>query len=170
MNDENPYHYVLCIYVNAVGLGYVLFAGPMRLADWGVRRMRGKRKNEKALHFVDGFFKKYARIDLVLEDFVHAPQARAPRIHALYGQLVQLAKREGAPVHLYTWDEVTKRFAHVPSRRYEIALWIAERVPELRYDTPPDPKVWIGTNARQALYDAAALGLTHYASKAKKGE
>lgn len=166
-NDHHPHQFVLSVYPNAQGLGYVLFTGRMRLADWGVKRSRGTRKNEKMLSFVRKCFEKYPDIIVVIEDWVHAPHARAKRIHAFYEQLVFLAEKQGIPVTIYSWEEVTRCFAHVPPHRYQIALAIAERIPELHYDVPPDPKIWIGPNARQALYDAAALGLTYYAEHAK---
>lgn len=166
MNDDDQYQFVLALYPHALGLGYVLLTGTMRLADWGVRHSRGQCKNEKMLAFAGRLFDKYAHIDLVLEDWIHAPHGRSKRIHAFYGQLVFLAEKKGVPVHLCTWEAVTRHFAHVAPHRYSIALAIAERIPELRYDVPPDPKVWIGPDARQALYDAAALAFTYYATRA----
>ena len=48
--------------------------------------------------------------------------------------------------------------------KYEIALHIAKIIPAFSYQVPPMRKIWKSEDARQGLYDAAAVGLAYFSA------
>ena len=88
---------------------------------------------------------------------------RVERIHDLYEKLIQLAKDKCVTVVRYSLHKVKQYFAHVSAfTKHDIAVAIAKIIPAFSYQIPPERKIWMSEDIRQALYDAAALGLTFY--------
>lgn len=158
-----PNDLVLSLYPNSRGFGYVLFEGPLSPFDWGVKEIRGAAKNRRILRFIETLLDRYAPVVLVLEDWTDEAFARIDRINELYHAIVELAKRKLIAVVRYPMTKIREHFAYRNAlTKYEIALHIAKTIPAFSYQVPPKPTIWRSEDARQGLYDAAAIGLAYF--------
>ena len=161
-----PSDYVLSLYPNSRGFGYVLFEGPLSPFDWGVKEIRGAAKNRRILLYIERLLDRYRPAVLVLEDWLDEAYQRSERIIDLYERILALAKRKNIPVVCYPMKKIREFFAYRNAlNKYEIALHIAKIIPAFSYQVPPRREIWKGEDARQGLYDAAAVGLTYFGSR-----
>jgi len=157
-----PY-FVLAVYPTCHGFAFVLFEGPEAPFDWGVKDIRATQKNAKTLDAVKVIMTKYRPRVLLIENTGHGSR-RTTRIRRLYQMLVHLSDTEGIPVVRYTRQDIRECFAPVGAKtKYEIAKAIANQIPSFMHRLPPVRKLWMSEDQRQSLFDAAALGITHYA-------
>ncbi|MDO7836094.1 hypothetical protein Q4610_13670 [Sphingobium sp. HBC34] len=90
---------------------------------------------------------------------------RSPRVRALALALRHLGESNQMMVHQFDRAAIRQCFASVGARtKHEIALVIAEEIPAFRHRLPPIRKIWMNEDARQSLFDAAALGLAYFTS------
>jgi hypothetical protein len=165
MTYEVPDALVLAFYPMTRGFAYVLFEGPLSPYDWGVKEVRGMDKNRRILQMMKQIIERCSPKALVLEDWTDDYSRRAPRIKQLYGQIETIAEQQTIPVARYSTQEIKQAFANViPCTKYEIALNIAKHIPAFSFQVPPVRKIWMSEDPRQALYDAAALGVVWYHS------
>jgi hypothetical protein len=158
-----PEHLVLTIYPNARGFGYVLFEGPLSPFDWGVKELRGTGKNGRIIRWLENVLESYAPSVLVLEDWKEESCGRIQRVDELYEQITAVAKKRATKVVRYSMTKVRQYFANADAfTKHDIAVAIAKIVPALSYQIPPVRKIWMAADARQGLYDAAALGLAYF--------
>jgi hypothetical protein len=165
MTYELPDALVLAFYPMTRGFAYVLFEGPLSPYDWGVKEVRGKNKNGRIVQAMKQIIERCCPKLLVLEDWTDDYSRRAPRIKQLYEQIETLAEQHAIPVTRYGAQEIKHAFANViPCTKYEIALNIAKHIPAFSFQVPPVRNIWMSEDPRQALYDAAALGVTFFAN------
>ena len=162
-----PSDLVLSLYPNSRGFGYVLFEGPLSPFDWGVKEIRGAAKNRRILKFLESLLDRYQPLVLVLEDWTDEAFQRIDRIVELYEAITDLAKRKMVTVVRYPMRKIREYFAYRNAlTKYQIALHIAKIIPAFSYQVPPKPTIWRSEDARQGLYDAAAVGLTYFGQRA----
>ena len=158
-----PSDLVLSLYPNSRGFGYVLFEGPLSPFDWGVKEIRGAAKNRRILKFIETLLDRYTPVVLVLEDWTDEAFARIDRINELYHAIAALAKKKLITIVRYSMTKIREHFAYRNAlTKYEIALYIAKIIPSFSYQIPPKPTIWRSEDARQGLYDAAAVGLAYF--------
>lgn len=154
---------VLAISPSPRGFAFVLFCNRTEPIDWGVKNIPGSRKNARCLGEIRKLLTCYRPETVVLEASTGRDAKRGPRIRALLGLIVQLAKREHAVVKRYTRAEVRRTFETVNAfTRPEIARAIATIIPAFTPKLPPLRKIWMSEDPKQSLFDAAALGLAFY--------
>jgi len=165
MNDAIDRQFVLAVYPSSHGFAFVLFERPDAPFDWGMKQIRKRNKNAQTLEWIKKLVDRYEPEVLVFE----APSAkskRTDRIVRLYRMLTHFAIIEQLSVSRYTRAEVRSCFATVgASTKYEIARVIANQIPAFMHRLPPVRKIWMSEDPRQSLFDAAALGIAHYARK-----
>ena len=153
------------------GFGFVLFEAPLAPFDWGVREVRGALKNRRILKFVESMIDRYAPLVLVLEDWTDDACKKSARVIRLYASLAELARKKCVQLVRVSKGSIRRCFASVvPTTKYEIALSIGKAIPALSYQIPPVRKIWMSEDPRQSLYDAAALGLTYFATEHRSSE
>ena len=163
MMYELPDALVLAFYPMTRGFAYVLFEGPLSPYDWGVKEVRGKNKNGRIIKSLQSIIERCLPKLIVLEDWTDDYSRRAPRIKQLHEEIEKLAEQYAIPVARYGAQEIKQAFANViPCTKYEIALNIAKHIPAFSFQVPPVRKIWMSEDPRQALYDAAALGVAWY--------
>jgi hypothetical protein len=156
-------NFVLAFYPTTHGFAFVLFEGPQSPFDWGVRELRGTRKNARTLKALKKLIDRYRPQALVIENTSRVRSRRVERIRRLHRMIRHLAKAEQVDAYRYTRSEVRARFASVGAiRKDEIAEAIATVIPAFAHRLPPKRKIWMSEDPRQSLFDAAALGLTYY--------
>lgn len=162
--------FALAFYPTTRGFAFVLFQGPERPLDWGMKEIRGADKNGRTLAEVRKLLRRHCPATLVIEETGTKTSRRSMRIRTLYKSIVRLAHAEGIDVVRYTNDDVRASFASSGAQtKYAIAQVIAANIPAFAPRLPRVRKIWMSEDARQSLFDAAALGLTHFACR-EKGE
>lgn len=158
-----PNRFILAVYPTCQGFAFVLFEGPLSPFDWGVKDIRETQKNVATLDAIRRLVGKYQPEAVVIEDTSHGSR-RTTRIRRLYQMLGHLADTEGIPLFRYSRGDIRNCFASVGAKtKYEIAKAIASEIPCFTHRLPPIRRIWMSEDPRQSLFDAAALGITHYA-------
>jgi Holliday junction resolvasome RuvABC endonuclease subunit len=155
--------FVLALYPTTRGFGFVLFQGPESPFDWGVKEIRGAEKNNQVLAEVQKLIDRYSPAVLIIEETGTKESRRSMRIRTLYKSVVRLAHAEGIDVVRYTKDDIRATFASSGAQtKYAIAQVIAASIPAFAPRLPRVRKIWMSEDARQSLFDAAALGITYF--------
>jgi Holliday junction resolvasome RuvABC endonuclease subunit len=156
---------VLAIYPNSRDIAYTLFAAPLTPIDWGLKRIRGQKdRNARSLEMVNALITALRPDTIVIEDCETEECDRSDRIRRLYALIANLAESENLSLARYSKRRVKETFREAGTiTRHEIALAIATHVPALSHRMPGMRKLWQSEDHRLAIFDAAALALTHYA-------
>ena len=163
MNHVQPQDLVLSIYPFSRGFAFVFFEGSETPFDWGVKEVKEKHKNTKTLDEIKKLIDRYRPEVLVIEDTRDKASRRNSRIRKLYRMLEHVAMAEYVDVCRYTKAQIKECFASVgATTKYEIAKAIATQIPAFGHRIPPIRKPWMSEDPRQSLFDATALGLTHF--------
>ena len=145
----------------ARGFGWVVFEGSFRPIDWGLVSAR-KDKNATCLKRLDGLLHRFTPEVLVLEAYERETSRRARRIGRLGASARRAADARGVETAVYHRTEVREAFAETGAKtRREIAEAVARHLDAFRHRLPRPRKPWESEDAREALFAAAALALTH---------
>jgi len=160
-HERKPF--ILAISPSPRGFAFVLFQGVDRPFDWGVKELRGSEKNIRSVAAISKLIEQYHPEAIIIEETQRGSR-RGFRIRSLLRAIAARAKRDRIAVVRYTKSEVRATFATEHARtRPAIAKAIASRIPAFAPRLPQPQKIWMSEDPRQSLFDAAALGLTHYA-------
>jgi len=153
---------VMGFHPTARGFGWVVFEGPFRPIDWGLVSAR-KDKNATCLKRLDGMLHRFAPEVLVLEAYDRQSSRRARRIARLGASVRRAADLRGVEIVVYQRAQVREAFAETGAKtRREIAEAVARHLDAFRHRLPPPRKPWDSEDAREALFAAAAVVLTHH--------
>ena len=163
MRADNPRR-VLALHVTTRGFAFCLFDGPGQLYDWGIKNVARGDKNKESLAAIEHLIVRYDPHAIAIEDVTEAGSKRVSRVRALYRDVEKLADRASVETYAYPWQIVFSVFKDgKPRTRHDIAKMVAVILPSVARRLPPKRKPWLPMDPRQALFDAAALGITHYA-------
>jgi hypothetical protein len=162
MRRHNPGR-ILAIDPNARGFGFVVFEGPDRLIDWGLRDIRTD-KEQRTIERVGRLFALYQPTSLVTEDADAPGSRRGPTARLVIRSIHDLARSHSLDVHRVPRRRVYEVFRDVgASNKHTIACAIASRFPELEPHRPRFRKPWMSEDQRMAIFDAAAFALSAFA-------
>lgn len=148
---------VLALYPQTRGFGFALFDRERRLVDWG---LAGVRTGEKNTGTMKGMARLIVRVNptlIVVEDTRPKDAKRHDRIKRLHAMLLAHVAEHRMPLRRFSRAQVFRYFN--VRTKFELALVIAHALPQLAPRLPPKRKPWMSEDARQSLFDAAALGL-----------
>ena len=147
------------------GFGFAVLDGPRLLVDWGVRAPKPSPKPvERALHEVTRLLEVYSPDRVVVEDCLQAGSRRGKRNGRLIERIVALADAHDIPTRRISRAGLRRAFASEQARtKYQIALAIVQRFPELAVRLPPIRKPWMSEPAQMGVFDAVAFALAFYA-------
>lgn len=155
---------ILALHATSRGFAYTLMDGPGELSDWGIKRVAVSEKNRHCLAAIEHLIARHDPHAIVFEDTDEVGGRRSARVKRLYRDIEKLADRVSVDTYCYPWQVVFDVFRDgKPHTRHDIAGQIAVILPAIRKRLPPKRKAWLPMDPRQALFDAAALGITHYA-------
>jgi hypothetical protein len=153
---------ILALEIRPRKIGFVVFEGPNRLLDWGVRSFAGHRNNRQAM--------AADRVSRLLE--LHEPAMvvirRKPDGGSEGGKMGHLilkairGETESRSVAFRSVSEksVERSFQQDGYRtKHQIASALAERFADLHWKLPPKRKAWQSEHHNMAIFDAAALGI-----------
>lgn len=153
---------VLAVYPTARGFGWACFDGPLTLFESGLYTVH-KDKNAACLKKVEALLERLKPETLVLEAFDKGSSLRSTRIRRLSLSVVSLAADRGHELAVFKKTDVQAAFAGVGARtRHEIAQAIVRHLPGLAHRMPKDRRNGDSEDKRLAIFNAAALVLTHY--------
>jgi hypothetical protein len=159
-----PPQRVLTLHATSRGFGYCVFDGPSQLTDWGIKRVPKGDKNWNCVTLVEHLIQRFDPHAIVFEDVGEIGGRRSARVRHLYRDIEKLADEAGLDAYCYPWQAVFDVFKDAaPITRHDLAVMIAVILPSIKKRLPPKRKPWLPMDPRQALFDAAALGITHYA-------
>ncbi len=159
------------LYPTARGFSFIVFEGPESPYDWGVKKFTGQHKNQRCIDAIKKLIDQYQPYAVILEDTYDTDIHRASRIKKLYFRIAHLAQSERIEVHRFTRAKVKNTFRRSgASTKYEIAQAVAIHIPAFAHRLPPLRKPWMSEDPRMSLFDAAALGLTFFATRPERGD
>jgi hypothetical protein len=168
MSDTSKEFRVLAIDPTTRGFAFAVMEGPRRLVDWGVKSVRPARQ-DRCLARVAAQIKFFAPTILVIENATGRGSRRCGRVRQLIQDIRALAAKMRVRTRLVSRRQVKTAFA--PSgalTKHQIALAIAQQLPELTGRVPPCRKPWMSEDERMNLFDAVAFALTFYRLREKR--
>lgn len=160
----------IAIFPSVMGFGWIVFDGPLSPVDWGVssaaRKIKGDaEKNGRCIERLEALINQYGPTAIILEEFERGSTRRAARIGRLCHSIIALAAVNGTETRIISRTEIRSCFASAsPRNRYDVAKIVASYLPEIRFLLPPKRKLWENEAPIMALFNAAALLITHYAN------
>jgi len=159
--------FLLSVYPIASGFAFILFEGPLAPYEWGIRYASRKTKRGDTLEQIKQIIEEYRPITLVIEDAEEKRSRRSLRVRKIYRELTRYAEAEFVEVVAYSKENIKRCFASIGvTTKHNIASAIAREIPVFINQLPPERKCWMPEDRKQALFDAAALAMTHYAATA----
>lgn len=157
---------IMAIAPTSRGFGYIVFESPDVPMDWGVKDVRRNKardcllKARVLMHILQPSV-------LVLEDVRHRNSRRSKRVRQLIEAFARFAKERGIAVAWCSRQDVLTAFGRTGARtKHDIALAVTKLVPELAQRLPPRRRIWESEHYSMAIFEAAALALTHFSREA----
>jgi len=144
------------------GFGFVVLEGE-ELIDWGVRGAKGV-NNKERLRKVNRLIDRYQPDIVVFEHYDRKTRRRTMRTKEFIREVRMLARRKRIQSRAILQSQVRKTFVLSGANKYEIAVEIANRFPELSTRLPRRRKPWMSEDESMSIFDAAALALTLFNS------
>lgn len=155
---------LLAIDLTSRGFGFAVLETPDRLIDWGTKDARAK-VDERTLAQIVALIETYQPDILIVEDVEAKGSRRRARVRALVPEIARRALDLRVRTRRIARRQVRRAFApHGAATKHRIAAAIAECFPELVPRLPPRRKPWMTEDARMAIFDAVAMGLTYLRS------
>jgi hypothetical protein len=159
-----PKEVLLAIAPNSRGFGFALFVTAARLVDWGIKEAR-RNKNEQCMALAAALIARWRPTVILLEDCFEQTCHRSARVRMLLTALTDLANDQGIAVYYYSRRQVRGVLSKSGKSKDAIAAVVADSVPALRPWLPRRRRIWDSEQHSIAIFDAAALALTHYARR-----
>jgi hypothetical protein len=151
------------------GFGYVVFDTPDLLIDWGVKDVRKNKVPDSVLKARVLMHMLQPEV-LVLEDAHHPSSRRSQRVRELIDAIADLAKDQGIAVARWSRGDVLSIFCRLGAQsKDDIAGAVAKVLPELAPRLPRRRRIWESEHYSMAIFEAAALALTHFARREVTG-
>jgi hypothetical protein len=149
------------------GFGFAVLDGPKLLLDWGVRATKPSPKPvERSLREIGRLLEGYSPDRVIVEDCLDRYSRRGRRSQRLIERVVSLAGGRGIPVRRISRGGLRRAFAAEQARtKYQIALAIVRRFPELAVRLPPIRKPWMSEPAQMGVFDSVAFALTFFSRR-----
>ncbi len=155
-----PKERILAIDPISRGFGYVILEEePLQLVDWGT----GVCNSESLGQAVRLLLRRYHPTVVVLEHPRMAVSGvRQTTLNRALFQVLGGMDDSDCSLRLYPRTSIPAAFTDTGAlTKKEITKLIAERFPELKHRLPRTRRIWESEDARQAIFDAAALALAH---------
>src|SRR5258707_3952881 len=129
MKNSRRYAIVLAVYPNIRGFAFVLFESPLSPIDWGVKDMRGRRKQSRCVASLVTILDRYQPDIMVLQDTSPTGTQRSQRVTNLNAAFAALAPSRAIPVYAYSRDVVHSEFEYLgASNKQTMAEVIAKLI------------------------------------------
>jgi hypothetical protein len=154
---------VLGVHPTSRGFGWALFESPLSPVDWGLASSK-RGRNARLLARFERLLNRVQQDTVVLESYGEHESRRPERARLLCRGILHMASTKGMETAVYSRTAINSCFANVgASTRHEIAQAIASHIAVFGHLMPRKRSPGDSGDARQALFDAAALAITHFA-------
>jgi len=162
MSGAEPQSLVLGFHPTSHGFGWVAFSSPLTIYDFGLCEMR-REKNAGCLRKLERLLERLEPQTIVFEAFDGPGSRHSERVKRLYKAAALMTRERGMEIAIHTRGDMKACFAAVGAQsRQEVAEAVARSFEILRSRLPKPRRAWDGPCRRMALFDAAAVVLTHY--------
>lgn len=151
---------VVAIAPTSRGFGFAIFATPLRVLDWGVKEVRWD-KNRRSRVRIERMLKDVRPTAVIIENWAHVSCRRSARVRDLLTEVVVLAHKRGATAHTYSRRQVRQLFGEAGKSKDAVAAVLVARLPALKPWLPPKRRIWESEHYSMAIFEAAALAVTH---------
>lgn len=151
--------------------GFVVFDGPTRLIDWGVRNFSPNAKGQTRIvaKRIGDIFDQYGPCRVVVGKRTDERVRVNRHLSSALRTIRREARRRALPLHQIVTAAVRGFFSPKGyTTRYEIASAVAELLEELAWKLPPKRKAWQSESPNALIFDAAALGMAFFAEEHEK--
>lgn len=155
-----PHTRLLAIDPTRDGFAYVLLEDEI-LIDWGL--VHAGKSVDASMQRLDELISRYTPDLLVMEHSSEFGRRRGRRAREFFVSVDLLGLSGEITVERVSQERVKQTFAGFKSK-YEIALSLLDRYPELRPWRPRVRKAWMSEDERMNIFDALVLALTYRAS------
>jgi len=161
---------ILTLDIRSRRFGYVIFAGPHTLLDWGIRTHADGEHSVLERRLI-GLQTMFAPSTILVRKTNEHSQTKTPTIRPAFNIVKCFARRAVVAVRLIDGSKIRRFFARkAKTNKHDVARMVADRFPELSWRLPPKRKPWQSEPARMPLFDAASLGVFYFEQKEKKQE
>lgn len=161
-NESTKVRRILAVFPTTFGFGFVVFEGPLRLVDWGVKRIASKDHNEN-LTKIEACVEWFEPDTLVVENIAGGGSSKSKRIARLIRTVARRARKQRIHVEAFSRDRIRQAFSAVgATTKHEIATVVAKDYEPLAPLLPTKRRIWMTENPRMGVFDAAALALTYF--------
>jgi Holliday junction resolvasome RuvABC endonuclease subunit len=149
----------------------VLFESLETVVDWSVKEVRRVAdKNARCLDLLGRLVDLHRPNLIAIADWRDPKAHRRERVRELLPLIATMARNKNIAVATYSKDQVASVFAGQGARtKYDIARSIARMFPELARRLPRRRRIWEGEQYQMAIFDAAAIGITHLVLSGDQG-
>ena len=161
MTEPRSQKRVLALDVHPRSFGFVVFEGPNRLLDWGIKSFRPGvnavkiSAAKKLLVLLDEFTPSAI---VIRKREVRRSTTKTKMLTTIESQ----SRRRRIPVRFISRGDVNRAFVGFESNKYEVASALAKQFPALASRLPPKRKIWQIENYRMGIFDAAAVGVAYF--------
>ncbi len=173
ITERRRYDFILSIYPSTKGFGFVLFEGPLSPIDWAAVEVPKNDRNQQCIVRITRLVERYQPEVMILQNMSldNGGTRRTRRVRELNETINNIAEHDGRLVFTYSRQDVRKQFAAhgIPTKQL-IAETIARHIPSLERHVPDARRPWTSERAGMAIFDAAALALTHFSVRSADTE
>lgn len=163
MNPSRSLGLVLAVHPTSKGFGWVLFEGPHSPVVWGIANAKRDRSATSMRRF-EALLNQYQPAVVVLEEYSQDKSRRGNRIQELSQTMSGFARNRDIAVAVYSREVVGQQVTgDTSANRYAIAQAVCDLFGIFRLRMPNKRDLWQSEDARQCLFDAVALAMTHFA-------
>ena len=164
MNKTRKKDLIVTIAPTSRGFGYAIFAAPTAVLDWGVKETR-RDKNRLGKLRIEAMLQEIEPTAVVIENWFHMSCRRSERVRLLLDEIAVIAHKGGATAMAYSRRHIREAFGECGKTKDTIAKAIADTLPAFKPWLPPRRRIWESEHYSMAIFEAAALAITHYRSR-----
>ena len=152
---------VMALDIRTRSFGFVMFEGPNRMLDWGIRSFRNGVNAVKipAAEKLLGLLDVFTPSAIVIRK---RETKRGTKKSKMLTTIERQALRRKVPVRFKSRGDVNRAFVGFESNKYEVASALAKQFPALASRLPPKRKIWQSEDYRMGIFDAAAVGVAYF--------
>ena len=153
---------ILALSPSVHGCGYAVFENALTPLECGVMRIHPL-TSESQFKRISEALDFYDPMIVIMEASEDTRSRRSLRVRRLIRKAVKFAQNRQLKVYQYTREQMWEVFEQYHAyTKYEIAKVIVNAFPAFAKHLPPKRKIKDGEHYRTGMFDAMALGLTHY--------
>jgi hypothetical protein len=164
MTDQGTEKLVLALDVHPRSFGFVVFEGPNRMRDWGIKSFRLGVNAVK----IPAARKLLSLLDDFTPSTIVIRKREKRRNTRMLATIERQARSRRVPVRFISRGDVNRAFVGFDSNKYEVASVLAKQFPALASKLPPKRKCWQSEDYRMGIFDAAAVGVAYFTRREKR--